>query len=747
MGKLQKKRRVAGYAKSSWALLTYTVASATCAATGNTPAEPMLEEVVVTAQKRSERLQDVPVAISAFTTDQIVNRGIANVLDLSALAPNLGVSKAPNSNTSSQIAIRGMITVNPAIYWEPSVGMYLDGIYLGKAIGSVTDVVDLERIEVLRGPQGTLYGRNTIGGAINLVTRKPSGEFGGSASLDFGNYGAQISKLSLDLPKIGIASLSFGARLERRDALVKGNAGSKANGFDSKNNDAFHVAATFDLAPNLKAEYQFDRSKTDQNAPFNQLYNINTGGAISAVMAGKLAPYVSHSRPTSGSVDFNSYERMQSDGHGLTVSWAISDTDTLKSITSHRTLRVSDSFDLDGTPVLVYNGGRRSNYSQTSQEFQWTGSTPRLNYVAGLYFFRDQGYTSNPHWMFYGTDVSEYGTGASARAVYGQLDFKATDALTLTVGMRYNHETKYGSRYLIKNNAVSIPPLYGTAEYSSSTPMFSAAYRFSDHLNVYARYAEGYRSGGFNGEAGTAVESMTPYQPEKLKTYEVGAKMISADGRFQANVALFQNKSEDMQISIFGGTPGVSLLRNAGKATVRGLELDGAYLPFDGLKLRMGLGLLDAKFDEFLEPAAVGQPPSNVASNRAFPRAPKRTFNLSADARLARTDWGVVKLFADYTYTSSLYSYPYQLTTVDPTRANAESSKVDGYGLMNMRLSLTQIPLGSASGRAEVAFWVRNLTDKSQPVNFIDFGPLFGNLRTAYFLEPRTYGVSLGYRW
>lgn len=230
----------------------------------DTSATGVLEEVIVTAQKREERLQDVPIAISAITSEQLTLRGIDNILDLKSVAPNLTVSKYPNSNVVSQVAIRGGVTVNAAMYWEPSVGMYLDGVYLGKAVGSVFDVVDLERIEVLRGPQGTLYGRNTMAGAVNLITRKPTGEFGGSASLEVGNYGAHVEKVSLDLPRWGIARMSIAARKEDRDGLVKLIGGGE---LDSRDQIGARVALALDFTDKFVAEYNFDYTKIIRRRP------------------------------------------------------------------------------------------------------------------------------------------------------------------------------------------------------------------------------------------------------------------------------------------------------------------------------------------------------------------------------------------------------------------------------------------------------------------------------------------------
>ena len=191
--------------------------------------EAKVDEVLVTAQKRVQRLQDVPIAISALSGSQLESRNIGSVADLGSISPNLTVTSTPGNATASQVAIRGGVTINPALYWDTSVGMYVDGVYMGKSQGSVFKMVDLERVEVLRGPQGTLYGRNSMSGAINFITRKPSGEFGGDVSVSVGNYNERVVKAALDLPKAGIASISLGLRTEDRDGWVKTTPGSSAS--------------------------------------------------------------------------------------------------------------------------------------------------------------------------------------------------------------------------------------------------------------------------------------------------------------------------------------------------------------------------------------------------------------------------------------------------------------------------------------------------------------------------------------
>jgi len=713
--------------------------------TGETQATAsMIEEVVVTAQKREQLLQDVPIAISAISSAQIESRGIDNLLDLKALAPNLMVSKYPNSNVVSQVAIRGGVTVNAAMYWEPSTGLYLDGVYLGKAVGSVFDVVDIERIEVLRGPQGTLYGRNTMAGAVNLITRAPSGEFKGSASVEVGNYGHHVEKLSVDLPKMGIARVSFGVRSEDRDGLVKLTSGSPGVELDSRNKLGARFALGLDFSDNFVADYRFDYTKVNQAPPHSQLYRVTPSSQLFA----DAAAYASTKRLGTVSTDWPGYEQIRLEGHSLTLQWDVNDSNTLKSISSYRDLSNDDSVDLDGVPLTIATANRISDFDQRSQELQWIGNAGELNYVLGAYYYKDDGYTINPHVFFFGTDSSEYGFGVEAVAAYAQLDYQPTEALTLSAGLRWTEEDKHTLRYkTVTGFGAPIPRVTADETFSATTPMASVSYKVNDGLNLYVRYSEGFKSGGFQGEAGSAAEAVIPYDPEEQTTWEIGAKMTSADGRLQVNAALFRNDIEDMHVNRFTGLPGVSVIRNAGEARTQGGELEAIWLPTDALRLQLSYGYLDAEWIEFMEAPAPNQPIANVADNRSFPHAPEHTVSLLADVRIAQMSWGELRGLADFSYTSSMYAYPYQLETIDPTRATASNTKVDSYGLLNLRLTLADMPLGE-SGTGEFSLWARNVTDKQLPVNFIDFGPgFFADYTLAYFQEPRTYGATFTYRW
>lgn len=751
-------------------------APAPAAAEARSAAPEQIEEVVVTAQRREQKLQDVPVAVTAMTADQIESRGISDVGDLNALAPGLQISKTPSNTTISQITIRGISQINPAIYWDPAVGMYVDGVYIGKAQGSIFDIVDLERVEVLRGPQGTLYGRNTLAGAINLITRSPSGTFGGSASIGVGNYSAREQRLSVDLPQWGIARISLAGRSEQRDGWVHTTSDSSTPRLNDRNNNGFRLAADLDFAPGILGEYRFDYSNVDQTNNFTQLYRLENTGAMAffPTLYAEAAAHVATGRKTLATVNAPSFERSRIQGHSLTLTFDIDERNAIKSITGWRRLDWDDSLDLDGSPADLVLTQRFTDYEQLSQDLQFIGSTEKLNYVAGVYYFGDDGSTDNPQRFFGGSAQydSRYATESSAWAVYGQVDYKPIDPLTLALGVRYTREKKTLDRAFGVRAQSTDPFFYlipdGTSAsetFDATTPMASIAWRFNSNLNVYFRYAEGFKSGGFNGEFSQAPvggetpqqmadlialnlsESTRPFEPEHQRSFELGAKTSFLGGKAQFNAAVFHNELEDFQASIFQGTgAAATIVRNVGDATINGVELEFAVLPFKGTRISANYAFLDSEYGDFRDVQG-----NNVADNRAVVHAPDHTFNLTLDSVLLRRDWGAIRAVVDYAWTDSFYTYPYQLSGPgaplhDPGEQVADRSKVDAHGLLNVRLAIADVRMGDNS-TAELAFWVRNVLDDDTATNFIDFGPGFGNLTIANFEEPRTFGITGTIRW
>jgi iron complex outermembrane receptor protein len=731
-----------------------------------------LEEIVVTAQRREERLQDVPVAVTALSTEAIERRNLSEITDLNGLAPNLQVTTAAASRSNAQVGIRGSLEINGAITQDPTVGMYVDGVFVGKSTGQVFDMLDLERIEVLRGPQGTLYGRNTLAGAINFVTREPSGEFGGMASVSLGNYEYSLLRASVDFPKMGILRASISGRAEKRDGWV--DAVPDPYGIftgpppipyvDDRDSQSWRASLAFDFSDSFTAIYRFDMTEGEQNHVYNQITSINE--AFYDLFGIPFGLYVHPDRQDSFSTNLATSDEIDVQGHSLTLTYDVSDALQLKSITGYREMHRDDVNDLDGSPLSLAEATLDIGYHAFSQELQAFGDTERWNYVFGLYYSDDSGTTVNGLDFFglfgpFGTlSDSVYGGGAETYAAYGQVDFKWTDQLTLTAGLRYTHEKKDFFRYLHQlaapgaeitasgwrdNGFVPIE----TALPDGVTPCSKVGRDAvcSDDVMAYGRYAEGYKSGGYNGETNFISEVQTPYKPVQQQTYEVGLKSQFWDGRAQVNAAVFQNDSEDLQLSVFLGSGSVaSVVRNAASATVRGFEIEALLQPLPGWLLRLSYGYLDPEFDEFIDNVGPGGTPVNVADNRAFPHAPENSLNASVDALLFTTGIGEFHALAEYNYVDENYYYPYAFVPENPAvQQTASNTLVDSRGIVNARLLLSDIPL--AAGELEVSIWGRNLTDEEYEENVIDFGPTFGSLKLSNFGQPRMYGAEVTWRW
>ena len=727
-----------------------------------------LDEIVVTSQKREQNIQDVPIAVTAIDNNYIETRQITDIKSLSSLAPNLKVENTPGNSTGAQISIRGGVTINPALTWEPTVGIYLNGSYIGKTQGAVFDVADIERVEVLRGPQGTLYGRNTLAGAINIISAKPTEDFNGSLKVGFGNYNSKLAKGTMNFGQLGPIKAKVSGLLEKRDGFIDVVANpfpgviaagaNSVNDLENLDKKSFLVALSADLTESITLDYTFDWSDADQRPTFSQIVSVSPNnifdpsspayvgfpGGPGQFFGFPLDIYTNSDRQFTASVDGAAFERSSVQGHNLTATYD-SELGELKSITSYRKLSWDDALDLDGSPLPLAHTQRLSDYDSFSQELQLTGGTGRLNYVLGAYYFEDDGFTNNPQFFFGGASVfdSRYGFETTAKAIYGQLDFAISDTLSLTGGLRYTDEEKSIDRTNIAVVFNGLPPntpfvpagTTGKTSFDDLSPQITLNYAPIDTINLYAKYANGFKSGGFNGEAGSVVETLRPYDSETVDSFEIGAKTRFADGRAQINFAGFVNKHKDMQLSVFTAQgAAASDIRNAGRATIKGIEIEGLFQLSEEFLLRGNLGLLDTEYQEFIE---FGM---DVAGDRAFPQAPKVTFSAGFDWDVIQGGWGALALSGDMNHSAEYYTYPYALNPQAPQPAS--NSQAPARTIFDARLAWRNIPI--ADQNVELAIWAKNLTDKEYLSNFIDFGPGFGGLTNGYFGPPRTYGATLG---
>lgn len=731
-----------------------------------------IEEIVVTAQRREEKLHDVPIAVTAFNTAAIQERNITDINGIAGFAPNVSIVESPAFNSETTIAIRGGVTINPAIYWEPTVGIYVDGAYISKAQADVFDIADIDHIEILRGPQGTLYGRNTLNGALNIVTQKPTGQFDGSVKVGFGDYGYKTARLSLDLPAWGRLSVKVSGLIESRDGFVTVESdpfhlpsflahAPTTGDLDSLDRKGGRIAAKLDVTDDITVDYAFDVSYESDHPQPSQLSAIGAGGLFDPTSPGyagiPLYLYLQHNPQSPISYSSGSYlnsslfENTGVRSHALTITWDMSDELILKSITAYRWTDWSDGIDLDGSPITVAATELFDHYHSFSQELQASGQIDRVHYTAGLYYFSDGGFNNGPQDFFLDSTLyqSNSGTQTEAYAVYGQIEYNPPildDKLTVTVGGRYSNEDKVGYRAEYGNFGggftTVIPSVSARKSFDAATPLLVVKYNVSDDLNVYAKYAEGFKSGGFNGESNSLQESITPFNAETVDEYEVGVKTRWLDNRLNVNVAAFYDQRYNMQLSVFTGEGAVaSVIRNAGSADIDGIEFEMQALPQPWLKVDGTVGYLNAQYNTFF---SGGQ---NVANDRAFPVTPQFTAHMSVDASLMDNDFGKLNLIVDYDHSDAYYYYPYSLSQNPAINQGyyAGTTKASPLNEINARLRLTDIQL--SYGKLEISMWGKNIFDDKARINGIDFGPSFGNLTTAYYNKPATYGGDVTFKW
>jgi iron complex outermembrane receptor protein len=714
----------------------------------------MLEEIVVTAQKRSQSVQDIPIAISAFDQAAIEANRIERITDIGNLAPNVEIVDSPTNTTSATVAIRGASQINPAITWENAVGIYLDGVFIGKNLGAVFDIADLERVEVLRGPQGTLYGKNTVGGAINLISRKPSGEFGGSVTGTAGNEGLWAVRASVDTPEMAGLKGTVSVYKEERDGFADNErdpAGEfnplvnppSDDEFQNEDTQAARVALLWDATDSLSAAYTFDYSETDNLPRFGQLTQVSPNSVLYS--GGLQEAYLTDDddRAEEGSNDWAFEEKSEVEGHALDITWR-GDNITLRSISAYRELTWDDVIDIDGTALDLFHSERHVDYEAFSQEFQLTGSMDNLDYVLGVYYLDEDADVFNPITFFGGfgnpTLDNRYGLDNESVAVYGQGDWRPAmfdERLTLSLGARWTEEDK--DQYIDHPYAFFTEDTDDT--FDNTSVSVAASWAFTDNVNAYARYAQGWKSGGFNGEAQDAAEFLSGYDDEEVDSYEIGLKSLLLEGRLQLNLAAFYNEFDNFQASVFEGAAAASVVYNVPEYQTEGFEVEALALVTEDLQVSLTYGYLDASVEEL---------PSQFdffdEDDAGTPYSPENSLSLGLDWNIAQTGYGTWGLNVTYTYLDEYVPY------FDPDQNAA--SEIDSRSLLNARLALTEIPVGD-SGNLEIALWGQNLTDEDYRINTIPFGGVDQRVdpnggsgvgwTTSYFGDPQMYGVDVTY--
>ena len=720
--------------------LTFLAMPLTFILNANSQSVGMLEEVVVTAQKREENLQNTPIAITAITESTIDDLDIANVVDLAGLAPNVHIINTPSNNTSATIAMRGGTTINPAITWEPTVGMYLDGVYLGKGQGSIFDVVDLERVEILRGPQGTLYGRNTLGGAINLISKKPSGA-GASAKVTIGNYGLKQTQFIADyeigeniFTKVVINNKKRGGYVKNAASPYQAPQGVVPNTtfhseLDTVDSKGYKFTVAYE-GDKTSVNLSLDRTDQDNIPPFAQLTNTIPGwstafGVGASPLTGGLLLwpielFTNTSRQGVAHTNTPTYETSVVEGTSLTIAREMN-LGTLKAIWSKRKTDWNDRLDLDGGPFPIADTERHTNYDAETLEIQLSGSTDKVEYVLGYYALKDNAFTANPQSFFGGGMVitQNYSGSGDSTALFGQLTIAVAENWDVTVGARSTEEDKAGFK-----EYVGIISASGKGSFDDTTGTFIISHDYSENTNLYFKVADGFKAGGFNAESSNPYEAATPYAPETISSTEFGLKGKYFNNRMMFNVAYFDNEHKDMQISYFTANAAAASEVINNSADISGLEIETTTLINDTTKLMVNLGTLDSEFTG-----------NKVASDgyklEQVPYSPETTLYISLDK-----DYANYRMRLDHSRISEHPTFPYN--SKDP---RAALTTLDSRGTTDFRL------LTEPMENLQLNFWIKNLTDKHHRMSSIPFGPGFGQLTLSYFNAPRTIGMDLHYKF
>ena len=712
--------------------------------------EDGLAEIVVTAQKMETNLQKTPISISVLGADALQNFGVHSLEDLgNGAIPSLRIAPFATRNSALTVGIRGIVPGDanqPAR--DPGVGVYIDGVYLGRPQGLGAALYDVERIEVLKGPQGTLFGRNSTGGAISIVTRKPSGELRLKQQVGMGNYGSYIAQTHLDLPTFANISLKLDGILTRREGTVK-NPMADQTDFNSYDRRGLHGAALWDGGGDFSALLHVDTSYDGSTPYYIQLLEKNPAAAA-------LAPAVQVQANRAGTADIGLPPQEsvgQTHGTSLDLNWKASDEISARSISSFRKLsqtQFDNGFGAHSGPFAA--NAKFARYSlaslrqkQYSQEVQVLGNLPQINFVAGVYYFHesadDDAWTPNSmQWDATGAapfrlpslqagaqvPFPDRGDNAVAEsyAAFGQATWTPPvldDALHLTVGVRGTHDNKHGT--LSKVNGVATNYAF-TFKGTRADPTVVAAYDITEDINVYGKWGTAYRAGGANSRS----ISYRAFGPETVSAFEAGLKSQFLDNRARFNFAAYTTEYKNIQIdfnavNLLASNRGTLETVNApGKGRIKGIEADASVLVLPGLTLSASYAYTSTRVPQAANPFN-----NNALQNVFIVYTPENAFSGSADYELL-LDALTVRAHLDFGASDG-----YRVTAGDP--AMTQSSFV-----VNGRLAATEIDVGRGA-TLEVGLWSHNLLNE-QHTFYYARGAFAAIGAYGIYNEPRTFGVD-----
>ena len=761
-----------------------------------------IAEIIVTARKSSENIQSVPVAVTALSADDLASKQVFEVTDLARTAPSLTISTGGTGPASIvYLAIRGQAQNSPNSLSDSSVGIYMDGVYVARPIVGNLGFLDMASAEVLRGPQGTLFGRNTTGGALNLTSNRPGDEYEGMLKVGFGNYNYQSIEGMVNAPVSDEAGIRIAGRYGKRDGYFRNNKIGYPQGSIDKD---LVLRGTLVYAPaesNLKFTLIGDLVRYADDGNATAVAAINPGvlslPAYGAFINSEFSQFVTaaqkpaftaanskwtdtFSRPQTGDAEIDKLQNNNDvDAIAGTIEWDLGGVN-IKSITAYRKSFTNDSLDLHGFPSSVNpftpflpnaTSAFISSYNnkQFSQELQLSGSSGGLDWQTGVYYFKESGDEQSRAFVLGGVASARTLSDYSSRSfgAYGQINYNVSDALRVTGGLRYTWDKRTIDRQSTDNwrkpdnlEVCTVGPNSGkTAEAAPCSAPGSASfkypawtlgadYRVNDQLFLYAKTSGASMSGGFNSRF-VPVPFTQQFSPEKVRDAEFGFKGDFLDRRLRTNMAFFYAKQSNVQriVNALVGTSLTQFVTNAGKVNAKGFEFEGTALPWGGMEMTASLSYLDAKYVRGSRDENQGTALAPVFVDRAgepVTQAPKWTWNIGA-TQTFETSFGDVSLHADYAY---IADRAMDAATAKPLAQGGTQANIDAIAIGNAAsivkgygLLNGRIAINLDSPDIELAFWGRNLANQAWFTNV--FNSYTGLGATVQFQgAPRTFGAT-----
>ncbi|MDX2277318.1 MAG: TonB-dependent receptor [Hyphomonadaceae bacterium] len=700
------------------------------------------EEIVVTAQKREERAFDVPIAMNAFSGATLEDREVSSSIEIARLVPNLYASQTSES-VNALFFMRGVGSDDFNITGEGGVGVYVDEVFIRTPHAQVFGLPDIERVEVLRGPQGSLYGRNTSGGAISFYTRRPTDEFESFARVRVGNEGRLDAEATVSGPIVEEELRArFTLQSNSRDGLVRNDIGQSpavspdlGSYDDYRTEENWTARGIVDIAPapgvEIIASADFTRNSNIGNGSSH--VGLGPGGLDSAGYRDADGDPFTGEYNLPAATDYDAY------GASLRLIWDLGPA-TLHSISGARLFDLDAAEDSDASPNTLGHFFFTAREDQYSQEIRLSSDEDgRLDWLVGFYYFHEnasatQGFdipTLAP--PPFGAIVFTPDQTTDAYALFGQATYHITSRWSGTLGLRGTYEEKafrigVEARDQFRSPLFAFPlfpEVSARDDWSNVSPRLNLAYRYSDNLNVYATVSQGFKAGGFNGAADSPVAAAESYDPEIVTAYEVGLKARNDEG-VTFNTAAFYYDYRDLQVFTIRDVGGAAttFLDNAAQATIYGAEFELSISPIERLRLSANLGLLHTEYQEFILDGA-------DLSGNSLIRAPEVSALLSAEYSIPLPGDHTLTLAADYNHLSEHFFSP----------ENESFLREDGYSVLN-----AQVTFESADGRFQLMGWVKNLEDTRYIRNAGDTpAPIM--LATNNYGDPRLFGLTATFRF